>query len=351
MRGAAALLALLALVFPAAAQVDDPTDDHSDQDQRYEERLRRSAARSEEPDPATQAAAYLAAAEKLIRDRHYRAGESPRYRVETDDPRLDTAAATELLEAFRSHFDRFFEGRLDLAPYEKPSRVFLFYSFHDYNQLLGGDWRFSYQRPKGHYRPDIDLLTLHTDPDDGAHTLADALIHEAAHQLVEQRIFHRGARAPVWLAEGLAEYFGHTWRDSAGAFHPAELGGKSAKLFRDAPPDGKSEARMRLSSFRDAVKAIRSERPEARVFTGVIEIDDPAAFYGSNASLHYAASGLLVHWLLVGEDGRHAPAFLRYVQAVAEAGPDASALGQELGLTTTEIESAAGAHVARLEAR
>ena len=47
----------------------------------------------------------------------------------TDDPGLNPKAAVSLLDAFRDFFDEYWEGRTELAPYDKRSRVFLFYSF------------------------------------------------------------------------------------------------------------------------------------------------------------------------------------------------------------------------------
>jgi hypothetical protein len=345
------VLALAVAPGATLAQTDDQTDDHAEQDRRYQERARQAEAqrKAQADDPAAQAAELLARAEKLIRDRHYRAASSARYRVETDDPRIDPEAATALLEAFRDHFDRFFAGRLELAPYDEISRVFLFYSFHDFNELLGGDWTFSLQRPKGHYHPAFDRITLHTDPD-GIPALSDALLHEAAHQLVEQRIFGRGAYAPLWVGEGLASYFGHTWRDADGTFHAAELGGKSQSLLRDAPREGKSEARVSLQRFREALEASRRGEEKLAV-TDVLALDDPAAFYGSEASRHYAASWLVVHWLFFGDEGRHAAAFARYLEGAAQGHGEPQALYRELGIEPAEVEAAVRAHVARLRVR
>ena len=79
--------------------------------------------------------AFLEVADKLIRDRDYRAANSERYRVQTDDPRINPKAVAQLLEQFRGFFEQSWAGRAELRPYVEQSRVFLFYSFFKYNQL------------------------------------------------------------------------------------------------------------------------------------------------------------------------------------------------------------------------
>ena len=135
------------LAGPALAQYeeDEQTDDHSRQDQRYLERYQKKETEpAVTPDPtqdrAKAEAEFLAFVDGLIRDRNYRAANSDRYRVQTDDPRVNPKAAAAVLERFRDFFDSFWSRRVEMKPYEKRSRVFLFYSFHKYNQLLGGDF-------------------------------------------------------------------------------------------------------------------------------------------------------------------------------------------------------------------
>ena len=175
--------------------------------------------------------------------------------------------------------------------YDKQSRVFLFYSFYKFNQLLSGDWRFREVRPQGHYRKSVDVITLHTDPD-GRQDLPDTLVHEASHQLVEQRIFGEGNPASLWVAEGLASYFGYTYLDAKGAFHPGEIGGKRVSLVKGERAAPGREASARLKEFRRGTKAFRAENGSP--FTWIVSIDDPGTLYGQGAQFHYAASWLLV---------------------------------------------------------
>lgn len=350
-----ALAAVVAAALAAAGTVpvmaqydeDERTRDHEDVDRTYLERYRQPEPENAPASEEEELAEFLARAEQLIRDRNYRSASSARYRVQTDDPRLDARAAVDLLEAFRDYFDEFWRGRAELAPYDERSRVFLFYSFHEFNQAIGGDFRYRTNRPKGHYGAPFDAITLHTDPDGPGH-LGDALIHEAAHQLTERRLFVGEFAPSRWVSEGLAHYFGYTWTDESGRFQRGEVGGKSAALIRGAR-DGGAEIRGTLRSARKALKEAGVEA--GGLVDGVISIQDPNRFYGDRAPLHYAVSWLLVHFLLDGEDGAHAEGFLRYLESEKQGRGGSDALYREVGLGPDELGSALATHAKRISVR
>jgi hypothetical protein len=350
------LIPLLALLIgatgPALAQeTDAQTGDYAEQDRRYYERFVRPEEQQEEEvpaDPVAQAEAYLAQADELIRDPNYRSAVGDRYRVQTDDPDLDPKAAVSLLEAFRDFFDEYWQGRTELAPYDKESRVFLFFSFYKYNQLLGGNWRFRETRPAGHYRPAFDVITLHTDAD-GRDNVADTLVHEAAHQMIEQRIFGHGHPAALWVTEGLATYFGYTYMDPEGAFHAGEVGGKADSLMRGKPRPSAGEGRAALRNARKAMKAPQAE--DGLIFAGVISITDPGIFYGEAAGSHYAASWLVVHFLMHGDEGQHQEGFIRYLEKVARGEMDEESLFSAVRMSRRGLEDAVTAHAKKIKAR
>jgi hypothetical protein len=346
------ILMLLAAAGSAAAQqTDDQTGDYEEQDRRYLERYVRPGEPEEEElpeDPEERAAAYLAKADELIRDPSYRSAASDRYRVQTDDPGTNPKAAVQLLESFRDFFDAFWKGRTELAPYEKQSRVFLFFSFHKFNQLLGGNWKFRITRPAGHYRKTVDVITLHTEPDGRAH-MADSLVHEAAHQLIEQRVYSGDHRSALWIAEGLASYFGYTYMDRDHVFHPGEIGGKAESLELGKSRPGASEARTVLKAVRRYSKSVR-EDDDLR-FVRVISIDDPGVFYGSAAAVHYASSWLVVHFLIHGDDGEHRDDFFRYLERDSRGEANAKALFTEIRMSPRGLDDAVAAHLKTLKAR
>ena len=311
-------------------------EDYEEQDRRYLERLQQAEAR-EERDPESERKAFVEMADELIHDQNYRSKVGEHFRVQTDDPRLDVKATSALVETFYNFFDGFWTGRVELQDRDDLSRVFLFYSFHRYNKLLGGDWSLSRVRPRGHYTPVFDVVTLHTDAAT-EDTLADTLIHEATHQLVQQRIYGGGDIGPsIWLTEGLAEYFGYLYMDRHHQFHAGEIGGKKVALFRD-DARGSKESKDILSAFRKALRKLEKKGPTH--LTNVVYMNDPRDFYGEDSAINYFASWLLVHFMLHADDGRHAPAFHRYLALEKSGEERKDALFRELGIERDELDAA-----------
>jgi len=330
---------------------DEATRDYEEQDRRYMERLKNVPKPEVESAPIQDpSAAFLELAEELVRDRNYSSAQTSRYFVQTDDPRLNAQATAELLEVFRDYFDAFWRDRYPLGPYDKTSRVFLMYSFYKYNQLLAGDFRFSALRPQGHYGSLYDAISLHSDADGGPGATPDALIHEATHQLIDQRIF-AGEPPPVyWLTEGLASYFGYTYLDAKTGFREGTVGGKSVSIFSGAGGKAGQEARLIL---RESAKAFKDygKTHEAPLVVRLLAIDSPARFYGENQRLNYTTSWLLVHTLFHADEGRYSDGFLRYLarEAVGDGGPEA--LYQELSLDAPGLQAALERHAKTLKAR
>jgi len=345
-RVAIALLVCAGAAGVVVAQSDDDPQlrDHERQDRRYVERQQRGEAAPDDED----ADAYIARADELIRDRNYRSGSGPSYRVQTDDPRLRPQAAVDLLTRFREFFERTLGERIELKPHDVQARTFLFYSFHKYNRMLGGDFSRRIVRPSGHYGAVPDVLVVHTDAGPTA-DFADTLIHEAAHHLVAEEIYGDAGRPAPWLSEGLASYFGYTFLDATGAFEPGVIGGKSVELFLKGGARPGTGAKRRLRTFR---KDLRSRGPETELtFDWVASIRDRASFYGADVRITYPASWLLVHYLLHGDGGSHAPAFLRFVALDVAGQATPEALYRELGMDAATLDAAVRAYVKDLHAK
>lgn len=352
MRRALVPALLLIAVVPAHAQHEDAaTQDYEEQDRRYLERLQRTRQERVGISPISDpTAAFLEVAEKLVRDRNYASARTARYFVQSDDPRLDAEATAAFLETFRDYFDTFWDERFELGAYDKTSRVFLFYSFYKYNQLLAGDFRFSAQRPQGHYGSLYDVISLHSDGDGGPGATPDALIHEATHQLVDQRIFGGHPPPIYWLTEGLAGYFGYTLFDAKGGFREGAIGGKTVPMFRGARTQPGEEPKLLL---RESGKAFRAyaKTHDAPLVEQLLAIDSPARFYGENRQLNYSASWLLVHLLFHAEEGRYQEAFLRYLERAVAGEGAPQALLDELELDASELQAALQRHAKTLKAR
>ena len=348
-----AIAVLLVGLTPVVAQVDEQTEDYERRDDKYFQRYQEQKEEPEPPEPAADepdgpnTEAFIALAEELVRDKNYWSRNSERYRIQTDDPGLDSTATVELLEAFRTFFDGFWPEGTELAPYDEVSRVFLFDSFYKYNQLLGFDARFSDIRPKGHYISLFNVLVLRTTADTGG-GLADTLVHEAAHQLIDQRLYGRGYGPSVWVSEGLASYFGYTMRGRSGAFEPGRIGGKNVALLKGGSTAATGEAMNRKGDYRKAVKAHASEDgPFIDAF--LVSVSEPGAFYGPDLELNYTVAWVLTHYLLHGDDGAHREAFVRYIEAEAAGQGGREALYREIGMDAAELDAVLAAHVKKMK--
>jgi len=345
------LVVALGLV-PVAAQHDDQTDDYERQDDKYYQQYLEQQEETKRPDPPPETdgpntEAFIALAEELVRDKNYWSRSSDRYRIQTDDPDLDSKATVELLESFRTFFDGFWPDSVELHPYDEVSRVFLFDSFHKYNKLLGFDARFSDVRPKGHYISGFNVMVLRTTADERG-GLADTLVHEAAHQLIDQRLYGDGFPPSTWVSEGLASYFGYTLRDKTGEFKPGRIGGKTTALLRGGSKAAAGEAAARLREFKTAVKTISSEEgPYIDAF--LASVADPRGFYGENLMMNYTISWVLVHYLLHGNDGSHRDAFARYLAAESRGQGGRVVLYREIGMDADALGTALQTHVKKMK--
>jgi hypothetical protein len=341
------LLAALTLMVPAVgqAQTDDQTREIQERDRSYYER---QAAQQEaaQVDRAAEAEkvrlAMIQEADTIIRDRNYSGKAGKHYKVQTDDPRLSTAASVQLLEAFRAYFEGFWAEQLPLAPYEETSRVYLFYSYFKYNRLLTGKERFDEFRTAGHYRTFFDVVVVHTDSVPGG--LGDVLVHEAAHQLTAQQLFAEvGGVTSSWLSEGLASYFGFTFQGPDGTFQPGVIGGKSAALFPNAKRTQAGNGWERVQQFRKGWKKGKSWP------LGDLLAMDPAMFYGESVEQNYAASWMLVHYLLHGKGGAHREGFVRFLEHEKQGQTGPEVLYADLGVSREDLARDFTDHVRRLK--
>lgn len=348
------LAAALGIVSSSAlAQHDDETEDHRRRDEEYFRRYVQSESESTDrrptaDDESAQADAFLARADELIRDRNYRSETGSLVRIQTDDPRIDLRGVATLLERFRTYFEEFWLGRAELAPYDETSRVLLFYSYYKYNQLLDGDWSRSLVRPKGHYGSLFDAIILHTDSDRPG-GLANTIVHESAHQLIDQRLFGRDRRPALWISEGLAQYFGDTYMPRDAGFETAVVGGKEIEVFLGRKGAGESDAKPRIKALRRLLEEAgeREWSPSGRLLVA----SDPNSFYGRGVEDNYALSWLIVHYLFHGDDGAHAATFVEWITARTPDDAVGDAILAKLGMTEYELDAALLAHTRSIKVR
>src|SRR5262245_57262796 len=242
---------------------------------------------------------FVAEAEKLIRGHDFDGKSTAHYKLRTDDPRLNVSATAELLEAFRSYFDSVWPGQAELRAKDEPVLVFLFYSRSSLNKLLPG----APPMPDGvervgHYNSFYDVIALHTDTV-GPANLPDVLVHEAAHHLVEHRLLASGHELPLWLSEGLATYFGNTYRSAKEGWQTGQIGGKESWLFdAKTPRSGGDRAREDLKLVKESLFKDDALGPD-----DIMRMDDPARFYGDGSPYHYTLSWIIVHYMLHADGG------------------------------------------------
>jgi len=347
-------VALLASVSsPSVAQYveDEEMDDHRRQDEEY---YKRYLQEGEEPSPpagaddAALAEAFLAKADELIRDKNHRSRSGARYKIQTDDPRVDLKSVETLLESFRDFFDVSWADRAPDRSYDRQGRFFLFYSYHKYNQLLGADWSRQWVRPKGHYGSVFDAVVVHTDSDRPG-GLPNTLVHESTHQLVDQVLYGGEFRPSLWVAEGLATYYENTFMDAEGKFEDGVVGGKQISTVRGEGDKAVSDAKARIRNARDAFGAAAKE--DRHLVLAVISANDPSEFYGRNTMGNYDLAWLLVHFLLHGDDGSHVEPFVRYLGLEAEDRGGVEVFLGEIGMTPAELDAAVQRHLKSVKVR
>jgi hypothetical protein len=285
----------------------------------------------------------LPRAQALIRDRNTSVGVTPGYKVYSDDPRLDTKKAAELLDSFRAQFERDWSAFPGRKKDEPPAHVFLFYSRFKYAQLQGASVRQISPLDLGHYHVLADIIALQTDfaaPDD----LPDALVHEATHQLTQMTLLGPGVYGSPWLMEGLAEYYGNMKSEPKTGYQPGRFGGKGTWLFHDGANRGRG---VRGGMREDELKQYRKELSKgvAAPVEVLVGMRDPAQFLSEGSLMRYTASWMLVHFLMQGEGGRHRAGFMRYIAKEAAGEPGAAAFYEALGLQPDELQKAFEDHV------
>lgn len=234
--------------------------------------------------------------------RKYIAGQ---YVLYTDLSEDEAKAALDRLTAMGEMYRRFATG---LAGEERGRMpVYLYRRFEDYRRSLGGD-----ERPNaGCY----DGLVLRAVLDAETFSLPGVwrvIQHEGWHQF-SHRILQRSAPLPLWLEEGLAEYFGAAvWKD--GALQPG---------YVDA---GAYVQRDKTIVFQPG----RLQRVQARIQTGQFRPLETLAtmkldgWLQQTNALNHDQVWSFVHFLLHADDGQRRKALQSYLADVLQNPPKES---------------------------
>jgi hypothetical protein len=308
---------LLSLLFCSGsmvrAQQDQQTDDHAARDRQYLDRLLVTEESTKEAGETFDRESFLERAETLVKDKNYRSRTDGKIRVQTDDAGLEMAPTILTLQLTADFLDETF-------PFEDPQdevlRVFVFRSFHKYNQLTGGDFRFSTVRPGGHYVMGFGVLAAHARSDGGAFT--STMIHERAHAWFDASLFNQGFLTPTWLSEGLASYVGQTKVSKTGSFEAGVVGAKGIALLDGKLDSGETrKISGRIQALRSALR-ITAADPYGRFFEDLMGRRTGEVFYDRDIDLRYSAAWALVHFMMHSGDGAHRENFMTYLRREAE---------------------------------
>src|SRR5579872_2418229 len=152
--------------------------------------------------------------------------------------------------------------------------------------LLPEFWAKGHSHPSGIFTGRFNLYYALVDLESHGSNPYETLYHEYYHAVTMPLFPDR----PVWLSEGLAEYFGHT-----------EIQDKSVSL-------GEADANL-LSLLRE-----RSLIPLKVLF----QVDGSSPYYNetNKTSMFYAESWALTHYLMVGDNKAHKPMLEAYTEAL-----------------------------------
>ena len=118
---------------------------------------------------------------------------------------------------------------------------------------------------------------------------------------------------------------------------------------RGKPRPSTAEARNALREAREAMKSPKSE--DGMPFSRVIAIEDPGIYYGEAALSNYAASWLVIHFLMHGDDGRHRDDFIRYLEKEARGETGGESLFSAIRMSPRGLDAAVIAHTKKLKVR
>src|SRR5688572_4558154 len=204
------------------------------------------------------------------------------YAIASNATPVQTQEVGQSLEALHAAYADFFAGQLPARAPGARLQVALYRDRDDFQRINNTRaWA------HGYYRTPV----CHAYYDARAGSPAQWILHEATHQLDTE--WAGFARTP-WIEEALASYFG-TSRIEAGVMRPGELDTRSYPLRWLAGLNLSGDRERDLAAHR--IVSLRE----------LIQGDGPQMRYDVNR--YYLGYWSLAHYLLHGEEGRHAAAF------------------------------------------
>lgn len=280
---------------------------------------------------------YAGLAERHLQPATRRRADTARFVVISDAQEAGTAETiAQNLEAVFTVLDEAFRPGIELQPAPYKLVAYVFWSHASFAGLIeevaSPEWANGLYLAPG-------LFAFHLETGD-VQTLLAILIHEAVHAYADQHLLNPGFELPPWLGEGLAEYVGNS-----------EI--QKGRLVLGKVREGHYVLDQRLGgayrrsthagwSLDEAKQAVRSGKA---VSPGSLLALEPQAFYGEKASMHYALSWLLVHYLRHGEPGWRDEEFPALLLYLVEGYPADAALEAIYGFSPADLEEPFRAYV------
>ena len=199
-----------------------------------------------------------------------------------------------------------------------PTKVFLFRShgsFHPFKPKYKGKIQ---NNVNGYFFGDGDHSFVALTTDAGGGQAYEVIFHEYQHFILSNNL----PNAPLWLDEGLAEYYS--------AFEPRHEG-REVLL-------GRAVGRH--------VLALRKAAPMPLQKLFDINHKSPEYNEANKAGLFYAQSWALVHYLMLGSNGKRKPQFTRFISLISNGQPTEESFRQAFQADYKTIEKELQGYIA-----
>lgn len=249
------------------------------------------------------------------------------YSLQTTNYHIHTTVSENFAKLIADHMEQIFreyQSRLDTLFGNRQTdrmQILVFENQGEYLQALGS----RVQGSRGVFMPDKKLLAgfIGNDPPD---VLFNVLYHEGFHQFVYHYI---AKRCPVWLNEGLAQYFSEaTWkgkRFKVGGVPPQRL-----TILREKEDKTPVDAERLLTiSTEEWAQKVNTRDPET--------------------STLYNEAWLLTHFLIDGAGGRFRPEFQEYIGKISDGEDSYDAFVDCFGDKFSKLQQALERYLQKLE--
>ena len=168
-------------------------------------------------------------------------------------------------------------------------------------ELLPEYWVKGHSHPGGLFMYRMNIYFAAVQLDEQSENAYETFYHEYYHSVTMPYF----PNLPVWLAEGLAEFYGHTQIDE-----------RSVGMGR---PDGILLAELKSQSLIP--------------LNVLFKVDQSSPYYNeaNKTSIFYAESWALTHYLMIGDRMAHRPKLLAYLKAMDEGKPSDQAAVEAFG--------------------